>query len=72
MSQRTVLADVARDYGQFRNRYERAMDRGDRERADEAMSVMQEIENCVHVNEISTAWRRTVASIRSREAGSAQ
>jgi hypothetical protein len=43
------------------------MHRGDYERADNAMSVMQEIEKCVSVNETSTAWRKTIAAIKQGE-----
>lgn len=65
---RAMLADVTVVYGQFNERYQQAARRGDYERADEALSVMQEIERCVVINELSTAWRRTVAKIRLREA----
>ena len=65
--QRSILADVTREYGQFRERYDQAVGRGDYDRADEAMSVMQTIENCVHMNETSTHWRRMVDEIRKRE-----
>lgn len=67
MSARTILCDVTLAYGQFRERYDQAMHRGDYDRADNAMSVMQEIERCVSVNETSTAWRKTIADIRKRE-----
>ena len=70
---RTILADVTLAYGQFRERYEQGMRRGDYDRADEAMSVMQEIERCVAVNEISVAWRKTIAAqIEKERAAQAQ
>jgi hypothetical protein len=65
---RTILCDVTLAYGQFSDRYQQAMRRGDFERADDAMSVMQEIERCVTVNETSTSWRRTIEDICRREA----
>lgn len=67
MTVRTILCDVVEQYGQFRERFEQAMRRGDYDRADDAMSVMQEIERCVAVNEVSTSWRRTIAAIRDLE-----
>lgn len=66
MSLRTVLSDVSVAYGHFRERYEQAMRRGDHERADNALSVMQEIERCVSVKETSTAWRRVVITAGGR------
>lgn len=68
MSQRTILGDVSLAYGQFNERFQRAASRGDFERADEALSVMQEIERCVSVNETSMSWRKTIANLIAREA----
>lgn len=67
MTARAILCDVTQAYGQFRARYDQAMHRGDYDRADDAMSVMQEIERCVTVHETSTAWRRSIATIRKDE-----
>lgn len=67
MSKRTVLADVSAAYVESRDRYDRAM-RRDPDVADEYLSEMQEIESCVQVIEVSTAWRRTIAKRREREA----
>lgn len=66
MKVRTILSDVSLAYGHFRERYEQALHRGDFDRADDALSVMQEIEHCVSVNEISTSWRRAVATAGGR------
>jgi hypothetical protein len=66
---RTILGEVTTAYGQFSERYQQAAHRGDYDRADEALSVMQEIERCVAVNETSTSWRNTIAGIRKKEAG---
>jgi hypothetical protein len=68
MNARTILGDVSLAYGQFSERFRQATRRGDFERADEALSVMQEIERCVSVNEVSTAWRKVVTAIVNREA----
>lgn len=67
MSKRTVLADVSAAYMESRDRYDRAM-RRDPNVADEYLSEMQEIECCVQVVEVSTAWRRTIAKRKDREA----
>jgi hypothetical protein len=68
MTQRSVLSDVALAYGHSKQNYERAAGRGDFDRADEAMSEMQEIERCVHVHETSTSWRSTISARLKREA----
>jgi hypothetical protein len=67
MTARTILGDVTLAYGQFNERYRQATHRGDYDRADEALSVMQEIERCVSVNETSTSWRNTIAKLIARE-----
>jgi len=66
MSLRTVLSDVTIAYGHFRERYEQAMCRGDYDRADKALSVMQEIERCVSVKETSSSWRSAVIAAGGR------
>lgn len=53
----SILADVTLAYGHSRDRYERAMGRGDQDRADDAMSEMQQIENSITVIETNTEWR---------------
>lgn len=65
MNRRSVLEDVAMAYVQSRQSYDRAAGRGDTERADQALSEMQEIERCVTVHENSTSWR----TIRGRREG---
>lgn len=65
---RTILGDVTLHYGHARERYTQAMRRGDHSRADDAMSLMQEIERCITVVEVSTSWRRTVEERDAREA----
>lgn len=57
MTGRKVLEDVASAYMASRQSYDRAARRGDTERADQALSEMQEIERCVTVKENSTSWR---------------
>lgn len=69
MTARAIIEDVALHYGHARERYNQAMRRGDFPRADDAMSLMQEIERCVTVVEVSTSWRRTVEERNAREAG---
>lgn len=64
---RTILADVSMHYGHARQRYEQAMRRGDHDRADDSMALMQEIERCVTVIEVSTSWRATVRQRDARE-----
>ncbi len=65
---RTLISDVTLAYGHFDERYQQAAGRGDHDRADEALSVKQEIERCVQVHEVSTSWRSTIAAILKREA----
>lgn len=65
MTGRKVLEDVASAYMASRQSYDRAAGRGDTERADQALSEMQEIERCVTVQENSTSWR----TIRGRREG---
>jgi hypothetical protein len=57
MNGRSVLEDVAMAYVHSRQSYDRAASRGDTERADQALSEMQEIERCVTLHETSTSWR---------------
>lgn len=52
-----LLRAVVRSYSQARERYESAQARGDVDRADEALSRMQLIEDCVAVRELSREWR---------------
>lgn len=68
MAKHSILADIVRLYSRYYDRYEQAMRRGDFERADESFSVVQEIEACVHINEVSTKWRDTIAKINKQEA----
>lgn len=56
--QRTLLFDVSTEYLRASESYERHASRGDVERADEALSRMQELERCVSVTEHNTSWRR--------------
>lgn len=57
MGRRSVLEDVAVAYVGARQNYDRAAGRGDIERADQALSEMQEIERCISIHETSTSWR---------------
>lgn len=54
---RKLLQDVTRAYSQARERYTQAQYRGDVERADEALTRMQTIEDCIAVTERSRVWR---------------
>jgi hypothetical protein len=62
----SILADVALAYGHSRDRYVRAMGRGDTDRADDAMSEMQQIENSITVVETNTAWRAMLSRCGGR------
>lgn len=64
---RTILADVTAAYTESRQRFERHAHKGQHDQADIYMSEMQEIERCVHINEISTSWRRTIGARWKRE-----
>lgn len=52
-----LLREVAKRYSQARERYESAREFGDTDRADEALSSMQLIEDCIAVRELSREWR---------------
>lgn len=67
MSRRSILADVVDAYGESRARHDQYRGRGDHERADEYLSEMQEMENCLTVIETSTSWRHTIETRRKRE-----
>lgn len=59
MSARSLLGDVSIAYFHARQRFEQSSNRGDVDRADEALADMQIIERCVTVHESSTEWRTT-------------
>lgn len=64
---RTILRDVSTAYGHFEQRRDQALSRGHRDKADEAISVLKTMEECVQIKEVSTAWRREIEEIQRRE-----
>lgn len=55
---RTILRDVAFAYVATREAYERAMRRGDVDRADQCLTRLEEIESAVTVVENNRGWRQ--------------
>jgi hypothetical protein len=63
---RSLLRDVCRTYEAARRRYVNEQARGCADRADDALSEMQTIEDSIHVTELNTAWRAPKAAVVSR------
>jgi hypothetical protein len=54
---RSLLREAAFAYVRTFERYEQAQARGDSERADEAYSRIQDMEQSLNVTETNSAWR---------------